>query len=160
MTRSSPARRSGRSAWTDSHVSAVTPTTTTTTEPRRVRTNLPAESAIAPTVLPLGDVHVGAGGRGVALPRRDLADRVLRHRRDREARVHAHVRRDRRPVADEQVLVAEGPVVRVDHAGVWALADDGAAHDVRGRRDVEQRLGDPRLRQGVELLGGAPRYLV
>ena len=39
--------------------------------------------------------------------RRDVAHRVLGQRGDREARVDAEVRRHRRAVADEQVLVAE-----------------------------------------------------
>jgi hypothetical protein len=47
MKRSSPARRSGRSALTDSHVSPVTPTITITTEATRPSTNFPVESAIA-----------------------------------------------------------------------------------------------------------------
>src|SRR3954447_12711967 len=157
MSRSSPARRSGRSALTDSHVSAVTPMTTTTTEAARPSTSLPTESAIALEVSAVGDVHVGALRAGVLTARRHVAHSVLGDRGDGEARVDADVRGDRRPVADEQVLVAEGAMVGVDDARPRALADDGAAHDVRGGRDVEQRLGDARLRGRVELLGRAPR---
>src|SRR5215211_8698588 len=137
MRRSSPARRSGRSALTDSHASAVTPTTTSTTEATRPSTNFPTESAIALTVLPAGGVHVGARGARAVLARRDVAHRVLGHRSDREARVDADVPGDRGAVADQQVLVAEGAVVRVDDARLGPLADHRAAHDVRRRGDVE-----------------------
>ena len=53
--------------------------------------------------------RVVAGGRHVA-------HRVLGHRGDREARVHADVGGHRRAVADEQVLVAEHALAGVDHA--------------------------------------------
>src|SRR3954451_24846511 len=159
MNRPSPARRSGRSALTASQVSAVTPTTTTTTEATRPTTSFPTESAIALTVLPVRDVHVRAL-RGGLVAWRDVAHGVLGHRGDGQARVDPDVRRDRGAVADEQVLVAEGAVVRVDHARPGALADDGAPHDARRRRDVEQRLGHPGLGRRVELLGRAPRDLV
>src|SRR3954469_7166672 len=53
----------------------------------------------------------------------DVAHRMLGERGDREARVHADVGRDRRPVADEQVLVAEHALIRVHDAGVRAGAD-------------------------------------
>jgi hypothetical protein len=45
----------------------------------------------------------------------DVAHRVLGERGDGEARVDADVRGDRRAVADEQVLVAEHALARVDH---------------------------------------------
>src|SRR4051794_18447289 len=124
--RSSPARRSGRSALTDNQVSAVTPTTTTTTEAARASTNFPKDSGIPLTVLPLRDVQAGALGRGALAARRDVAHRVLGHRGDGEARVDADVGRNRGPVADEQVLVAERVVVGVDDARLAALADHRA----------------------------------
>jgi hypothetical protein len=46
----------------------------------------------------------------------DVAHRVLGERGDRQARVDADVRGDGRAVADEQVLVAEHALARVDHA--------------------------------------------
>ena len=60
------------------------------------------------------DVHVGI--RRSWLTGWDVAHRVLGHRRDREARVDPDVGRDRRAVADQQVLVAERPLAAVDHA--------------------------------------------
>ena len=50
--------------------------------------------------------------------RRHVAHRVLGQRGDRQARVHADVGRDRRAVADEQVLVAEHALAGVDHAAL------------------------------------------
>src|SRR3954469_8805097 len=124
----SPARRSGRSALTASHVSAVTPTTTIATEATRPSTCFPTESAIALTVLPLRDVHAGVLRGRALLARRHVAHGVLGHGGDRERGVDPDVGRDGGPVADEQVLVAERAVVGVDDAGLRPLADHGAAH--------------------------------
>src|SRR5947209_12758726 len=76
--------------------------------------------------------------------RRDLRHRVLRQCGDRQARVHTDVGRHRSAVADEQVLVPEDALVRVDDPGRGVLADHRAADYVRGGGDVEHRLGDPR----------------
>ena len=56
MKRSSPARRSGRSRLTESQVSAVTPTTTTTTDTIPLNRNFP--SAIPPEGMTRGRFHV------------------------------------------------------------------------------------------------------
>ena len=84
---------------------------------------------------------------------RDVAHRVLGERGDRQARVHADVRGDRGAVAHEQVLVAEHPLAVVDHAGLGALGDHGAAEDVRGGGDVRERFWDVALRDPADLLG-------
>ena len=57
---------------------------------------------------------------------------------DRQAGVDADVGRDRRAVADHQVLVAEDALARVDDAVLGAVADHRAAEDVGGGRDVER----------------------
>ncbi len=54
--------------------------------------------------------------RGLIDRRGHLRDRVLGERGDGQARVHADVGRDRRAVADEQVLVAEHALAGVDDA--------------------------------------------
>jgi hypothetical protein len=82
--------------------------------------------------------------------------RPLGHRRDRQARVVARVGRHGRPVAHEQVLVAEHAVARVDDATLRARPDDRAPEDVRGDRDVREGLREPALRDAVHTLGEPP----
>ncbi len=157
MKRSSPARRSGRSSVDrepgqrghadHDHDHRHDPSQQELPERHPSRGYDPAGGPMSRRRLPL-------------LARGDVAHRVLGQRGDREARVDADVGGDRRAVADEQVLVAEGALVAVDDAGLRALADHRAAHDVRGRRDVEQLLGEAGLRGGVELLGRAAGRLV
>ena len=84
---------------------------------------------------------------------RHVAHRVLGERGDRQRRVDADVRGDRRAVADEQVLVAEHALAGVDHAALGVGRDHRAAEDVRGRGDVEQRLGDRALGDPAGALG-------
>ena len=86
-------------------------------------------------------------------PGRDLAHRVLGQGGDRQARVDADVGRDRRAVADQQVLVAEDALARVDDAVLGAVADHRAAEDVGGGRDVHQRLGGRALGDPAGALG-------
>src|SRR6185312_7168662 len=83
----------------------------------RARDDLPRRPC-APPMLPRSWLagQFASVARGGGTRRRDATHRTLGERGDREARVHADVRRDRGPVADEQVLVAEDAMVRVDNA--------------------------------------------
>src|SRR5208282_1777378 len=78
---------------------------------------------------------------------------------DRQRRVDPEVRRDGRAICDEQRRVAVHPLVWVDDPVLRAVADRGAAEEVRGQRDVEQlapsSAGDP-----VDLGGDAAGHLV
>jgi hypothetical protein len=76
---------------------------------------------------------------------------ALGRRGDREGGFTPMFARGGSPVRDEQVLVAEHAVVAVDHTGLWVASDHGAAENVPGGRDRQQRFHHDRLRGAADL---------
>ena len=69
----------------------------------------------------------------------------LRHRRDRQARIYTGIGRNDGTIADEEVLVAEHPMLAVDHAVLGCRSGDRTSEYVCGEWHVEQRFGEPTL---------------
>ena len=105
-------------------------------------------------------VTVSGAAGSLDAGRRHVAHRVLGQRGDRQRGIDADVGRDRRAVADEQVLVAEHALVGVDDAALGVGRDHRAAEDVGGRGDVEERLGERALGDAAGALGEPFRRLV
>ena len=94
-------------------------------------------------------------GRALVLRSPDRPQRhgSLRLCGDRQARVHAEVRRDGCAVHDVQARIAPDAVVWVDDAAVGRAGDHRTAEEVRCHRDVED-LADAGSREGP--LAGGP----
>src|SRR5688500_18797938 len=86
---------------------------------------------------------------GSFVPRGYVTHRVLGHRGDREARIHAEVRRDDGSVDDVEIRISVRAALHVDDTVIGRESDRTTAEDVSGRCLVEEDLEEPALRNAI-----------